>query len=110
MKGRPAMPWYFYLLQFVSGLFLANGVPHFVQGISGNRFQSPFATPPGVGESSPLINVLWGYSNLAIGATLLWFFPPRGDSAFLGWILLGLGVLLIAIIMSNHFGKVRSRS
>ena len=35
------MPWYFYLLQFVSGLFLANGVPHFVQGISGNRFQSP---------------------------------------------------------------------
>ena len=55
------MPWYFYLLQFVSGLFLANGVPHFVQGISGNRFQSPFATPPGVGESSPLINALWGY-------------------------------------------------
>ncbi len=25
-------PWYIFLLQFVAGLFLANGVPHFVQG------------------------------------------------------------------------------
>jgi hypothetical protein len=104
------MPWYFYLLQFVSGLFLANGVPHFVQGISGNRFQSPFATPPGVGESSPLSNALWGYANLAIGATLLWFFHPRGDSAFLGWLLLGLGALFMAVMLSVHFGKVRSQS
>ena len=43
------MPWYFYLFEFVSGLFLANGVPHFVQGNSGHRFQSPFGYPPGVG-------------------------------------------------------------
>jgi hypothetical protein len=103
------MPWYFYLLQFVAGLFLANGVPHFVQGVSGNPFQSPFATPPGAGESSPLLNALWGYVNLAIGATLLWFFRPRGDSALLGWILFGLGALLMAIMLSIHFGKVRSR-
>ena len=48
------IPWYFYVFEFVSGLFLANGVPHFVQGISGHRFQSPFGYPPGVRESSPL--------------------------------------------------------
>ncbi|MGC1870591.1 MAG: hypothetical protein WA700_06490 [Acidobacteriaceae bacterium] len=104
------MPWYFYLFQFVSGLFLANGVPHFVQGVSGHRFQSPFATPPGVGESSPLLNALWGYANLAVGAALLWFFHPRGDGAFLGWILFSLGILLMAVMLSTHFGKVRSRS
>ena len=104
------MAWYFYLLQFVSGLFLANGVPHFVQGISGHRFQSPFATPPGVGESSPLINTVWGYANLAIGATLLWFSQPRGDSAVLSWIVVGMGILLMAVVLSNHFGKIRSRS
>ncbi|HET9100731.1 MAG TPA: hypothetical protein VFN62_10095 [Acidobacteriaceae bacterium] len=103
------MPWYFYLLQFVSGLVVANGVPHFVQGISGNRFQSPFAKPPGVGESSPLVNALWGYANLMVGATLLWFFQPRGDAVLLGWILVGLGVLLMAVMLSTHFGKVRSR-
>lgn len=103
------MPWNFYLLEFVGGLFLANGVPHFVQGVSGHHFQSPFANPPGVGESSPLINALWGYANLAFGATLLWFFHPRGAAAFLGWILVGLGVLMMSVILSIHFGKVRSR-
>jgi hypothetical protein len=25
------LPWYVYLLQFVAGVFLANGIPHFVQ-------------------------------------------------------------------------------
>ncbi len=104
------MPWNFYLLEFLGGLFLANGVPHFVQGVSGHRFQSPFASPPGVGESSPLINALWGYANLAVGATLLWFFHPRGGAAFLGWILVGLGVLMMSVMLSIHFGKVRSRS
>jgi len=55
------MHWYFYLLEFLGGALLANGVPHFVQGTSGNPFQSPFAKPPGVGESSPLSNALWGF-------------------------------------------------
>ncbi len=45
-----SLPWYIYLLQFVAGLLLANGVPHFVQGISGRWFPTPFASPPGVGE------------------------------------------------------------
>ena len=61
------MPWYWYLLEFLSGAFLANGVPHFVQGISGHWFQSPFAKPPGVGESSPVVNVVWGFANLVAG-------------------------------------------
>ena len=42
-RERAAMselPWYVYLLQFVGGLLLANGVPYFVQGISGHRFQT----------------------------------------------------------------------
>ena len=103
------MPWYFYVLEFVSGLFLANGVPHFVQGISGNRFQSPFGSPPGVGESSPLSTALWGFGNLAIGFVLLWFFGPQGSEAAVGWILVGLGALVAAVWLSVHFGKVRSK-
>ncbi len=60
-KRETEMAWYCFVLEFVSGLFLANGVPHFVQGVCGHRFQSPFASPPGVGESSPLSNALWGF-------------------------------------------------
>src|ERR1700689_3850221 len=73
-----SIPWYIFLLQFVAGLFLANGVPHFVQGISGQGFQTPFASPPGVGESSPIVNVLWGSVNLAVGFGLLFAFAPKG--------------------------------
>jgi len=85
------MPWYFYLLEFLSGAFLANGIPHFVQGISGSPFQSPFASPPGVGESSALSNVLWGFGNLVAGGILLHSFRPRGDAAMAGWIAAGRG-------------------
>jgi hypothetical protein len=102
------MPWYFYLLEFLSGAFLANGVPHFVHGISGGRFQSPFAKPPGVGESSPLSNVFWGFGNLVAGVLLLHYFWPFGDSAYVGWILFALGALLLSIQLSLHFGKVRA--
>jgi hypothetical protein len=103
------MPWYFYLLEFLSGAFLANGVPHFVQGVSGNPFQSPFAKPPGVGESSPLSNVLWGFFNFVAGALLLHFFWPVGDAAWTGWIALGAGALLLSVQVSIHFGAVRAK-
>lgn len=102
------MPWYVYLLEFLAGALLANGVPHFVQGISGNPFQSPFAKPPGVGESSPLSNVLWGFANLAAGAILLHFFQPKGGTASAGWMAVGAGALLLSIQMATYFGKVRA--
>jgi hypothetical protein len=31
---------------FFAGAFLANSIPHTVQGICGSRFQTPFASPP----------------------------------------------------------------
>jgi hypothetical protein len=45
-------------------------VPHFVHGISGDRFPTPFAEPPGKGLSSPTVNVLWALFNLAVGSVL----------------------------------------
>jgi len=100
------MPWYFYIFEFVSGLFLAKGVPHFVLGVSGHRFQSPFGYPPGIGESSPLSNTLWGYAHLAVGFVLLWFFRPQESPV--GWIVVALGVLLAAVWQSTNFGRVRA--
>ena len=103
-----ALPWYIYLLQFVAGLFLANGVPHFVQGISGHWFQTPFASPPGVGESSPVVNVLWGFLNLAVGFALLFAFAPKGADVLVEWAFVGLGALILALLLASHFGRVRS--
>jgi hypothetical protein len=103
-----SLPWYIYLLQFVAGLLLANGVPHFVQGISGRWFPMPFASPAGVGDSSPVVNVLWGFLNLAVGFALLLEFAPKGAEVALEWALVGLGALLNALFLAQHFGRARS--
>jgi hypothetical protein len=103
------MPWYAYPLQFLTGMLLANGVPHFVRGISGAPFQSPFAEPRGVGESSPLVNVLWGFANLAIGFVLLRNFNPEGGDPLIGWTLVGAGALLMGVFGAIHFGSVRAK-
>ena len=65
------MKWYHYTACLFAGLILTNGIPHFVQGISGDSFPTPFATPPGKGLSSPTVNVLWGLGNFLIGYVLL---------------------------------------
>ena len=103
-----SIPWYIFLLQFAAGLFLANGVPHFVQGICGQRFQTPFASPSGVGKSSAIVNVLWGFLNLAVGFALLFTFAPKGADVVLEWSFVGLGALLAALFCAWHFGRVRS--
>jgi len=64
------MKWYNYIACFFAGLFLANFVPHFVMGITGQSFPTPFSNPPGKGLSSSTINVYWGLLNLLIGYLL----------------------------------------
>ena len=66
------MNWYNYVACFFSGVFLSNFVPHLVNGVSGNKFPTPFAKPPGRGLSSPFLNVLWALFNLVVGAVLIW--------------------------------------
>ncbi|MDX2355831.1 hypothetical protein [Dietzia sp. PP-33] len=54
----------------VSGVLVANAVPHTVKGMTGQKFPTPFADPPGVGLSPPIHNVAWGVINLAAGGAL----------------------------------------
>jgi hypothetical protein len=101
------MPWYAYVAWFFAGAFLINSVPHIVQGTSGNRFQTPFATPRGVGESSAVINVIWGFANLVIGSVLVRITWP---ASFPPW-QLGLaalvGALALALYLARRFSDVR---
>jgi hypothetical protein len=52
--------WY-----FVIGFLLGNGVPHFVFGVAGKIFRSPFGQ-----KSPPRTNIIWGLSNF-IAATII---------------------------------------
>jgi MFS family permease len=103
------MAWYVYIAWLFAGAFLANAIPHTVQGICGNRFQTPFASPRGVGESSAVINVIWGLANFAIGAALLHiFFPSELRPPWSLCIAALIGALAMALYLANHFGKVRN--
>ena len=95
-----------YLADFFAGAFLCNAIPHLVAGLQGVPFPSPFAKPPGIGDSSPLVNTLWGIFNLLIGILLLVRNPVTiGLSP--DFAALAAGFLLLSIFTSLHFGKVR---
>jgi hypothetical protein len=99
------MRWYHYIAYFFGGAFLANVVPHLVNGVSGNAFQSPFASPPGAGLSSSTINVLWGMFNLALAYLLICRvgdFKLRRTTHVLA---LGAGILLMSVMLARSFGR-----
>ncbi len=96
-----------YLAHFFAAAFLVNGVPHFVQGISGNSFQTPFAKPPGIGESSAIVNVLWGSFNFVFGYLLLVGAGEYSVGLNIDTLITGAGALLMALGLSWHFQRVR---
>lgn len=92
---------------FFAGAFLCNCLPHLVAGLQGVPFPSPFATPRGVGNSSPLVNVLWGGFNLIVGLALLVRYPAV-LGANLDCAVIAAGALVLGVYLARHFGKVRA--
>lgn len=78
------MKWYHYMACFFAGVFFANVIPHYIHGVSGDSFPSPFANPPGVGLSPPIQNVVWALINLIIG----YFLYKAGKVSRSKWALL----------------------
>jgi len=100
------MQWYAYAAYFFGGAFLVNAVPHFVNGVSGRSFPTPFASPPGKGMSSPTVNVLWGTLNLAIGYLLVCRVGQFHIRDIPDVIVLGAGGLLMAVMLARTFGRL----
>jgi hypothetical protein len=90
---------------FFGGLFLANAIPHFVSGIMGRPFQTPFAKPSGKGLSSSTVNVLWGFVNFVFAYLLLACvgkFDPRSSVCMGPFVA---GAMLISLFSARHFGQ-----
>jgi hypothetical protein len=98
------MNWYNYVACFFAGAFLANVVHHFVHGISGDRFPTPFAHPPGQGLSSPTVNVGWALLNLLVGYVLFRAGRVSSDS-YLTLVVFVAGVAAISTILSIRFAQ-----
>ncbi len=101
------MPHAYYLAAcFIGGLALMNAMPHLVSGVMGRRFPSPFAKPPGKGQSSAIVNVTWGFANL-VGAYLIIGQVPDLDLRDLDYAgSLVAGALLNGVFLARSFSRL----
>ena len=104
------MPWHFHLAHFFGGAFLANALPHLIAGVSGLPLQTPFASPPFRGLSSPTVNVAWALANLAVAYLLLVRVGPLDAK---NWPDIGscfLGFALMTLQCARAFRRLRETS
>lgn len=107
------MPVLLIILSFLAGLLICNAVPHLAAGLRGEAFPTPFAKPRGVGMSTPLVNVVWGWINLFVGLAIMPRFVilspvmPLFNTLGLSF---ALGFLLAGLYLAQHFGRVRQSS
>lgn len=102
------MPWYHYPACFFGGAFLANFVPHFVTGVSGRPFPSPFAKPPFRGLSSPAVNVLWGLFNACVAYLLLVLVAGFELGRTLHVAIAAMGFTFASIALARKLGRLQS--
>jgi drug/metabolite transporter (DMT)-like permease len=102
------MAWYEVVAHFFAGAFLANTVPHFVLGVTGQRFPSVFSRPVG-SASSPLANVVWAGINAAIVVLLIALVPIPDPWPLASKIALAAGFFVIAVALALYFGRWREQ-
>jgi hypothetical protein len=96
-----------FIAQFFAGAFLCNCIPHLAAGLMGQPFPSPFSTPPGKGDSAPLVNFFWGFFNLLAGLALLKA-APAAIGLNIGFAVFLLGALILGALLARNFGAVRA--
>jgi hypothetical protein len=82
--------WQLYLYSFLAGLFGANGVPHFVKGVLGEKHQTPFGK-----TSSAAVNVAWGWLNFVVAGLLVY------QSGFHEHVLRAFGMVAIGALLGG---------
>ena len=92
---------------FFAGLFLTNGVPHLVKGITGQTHMTPFKK-----VSNSYLNIFWAFINFVLGIIILGFNP---ETKFLNlpfgvnfWAFLA-GAFLISMMDAQLFSKPNCR-
>jgi hypothetical protein len=91
---------------FFAGAIFCNAIPHLASGLQGLPFPTPFARPRGRGDSTPVVNVVWGFVNLVLALVLATRHldqPVTGQNALAALA----GGLVMGLFLAAHFGKVQ---
>ena len=99
------MNWSHFIAYAIGSSFLTNAIPHWVSGVMGRPFQSPFAKPRGVGLSSSTVNILWGFFNLVMAYLLIARVGRFNVNSTDDVVAFGLGMLTTGLILARLFGR-----
>jgi len=91
--------WQLYVYSILAGFFGANGVPHFIKGITGQKHQTPFGKP-----SSAVVNVVWGWANFVVAILLLWWADVH-QHLLRSFGLVSIAALLTALMLAYNWSK-----
>ncbi|HEX2731607.1 MAG TPA: hypothetical protein VHM70_08385 [Polyangiaceae bacterium] len=100
------MTWSHLLAYFFAGAFSANFVPHFVSGVLGRTFPTPFGSPPFRGQSSSRVNVLYSLFNLAVAYTLLFHLGEFEPRRALHASVYGLGLGAMSLLITRSLARI----
>lgn len=92
-----------YIYSFIAGIFATFGVPHFVRGVTGERYNGIFSK-----SISAIENIVWGWVSFVIAAILLHFSHPWGH-LYRAAGLFGIAVLITAVVLA-YVGESRKSS
>ena len=95
-----------YLAYFFGAAFLVNGIPHFVSGLQGKSFPTPFAKE----GSSSVFNVVWGFINFVIAYLLLFKIVALNIQSPTQMIAVTLGSFLLAVYLAWRFAQIKTIS
>ena len=91
-----------YALLFIAGVIFTNGIPHFVNGISGKKFYLP---PRGIKIGSATVNVLWGWFNFVLASGLVAIALEWNTKTIVHASSILSGLLVCALILAKTFGN-----
>ena len=100
------MVGYTLIILFFAGAFFANSIPHYIIGVSGRKFPTPFAHPSGKGLSSPIVNMLWGFLNFIIAYILFILSEPIKLGFNFDILAILVGAFVLSYISAKNFGKL----
>lgn len=100
------LPWIIaHIIHSIAAAFLTNDMPHFVNGVSGRPFRTPFVRPQEAKLSSPATNAAWGCFNFLV--VLLFaniaplYIETVGDTIFVA-----AGFLIAGVLLARIFERI----